>query len=509
MKHFLDNLNVALVSGVREYPGLSPFNPSAVYPEYPYSGQTDASNGVYEMVRESLHLLRLDEANYGTAAWNPLGELISPGDRVLIKPNFVLHFNAGSGPLDAVVTHPVVIRAVFDYVMIALRGRGEIVIGDAPQMNCDLESMFRTTGMDGLRNFITEEGSRAGVSTRVVDFRQEQTFYRHGIVWDRKALINGGPKPIIVNAGPESWMEHIDAGRLYGADYQRGVTVKAHANHRHEYIIAPEVLASNVVISIPKLKVHRKVGTTLNLKNMVGINVDKNHLAHYRIGSPDRGGDEVSTPGWEDRMERALSDLLLGRNSSLGRYPFLAWRALRKILRRFQRSNTAAPFTFGNWHGNDTAWRMVLDLNRILLFADADGALNDKPVRRYFSVVDGIVGGEGEGPLHPDAYPAGAILAGFNPIAVDCIATRLMGFEYEKIPLYRNAIHQMQGWRGGFKIGDVAVRSNDSEWERLLENQSAIYHFRAPAGWRGTMECEGLSETSAVLEESFPEMISQ
>src|SRR5436853_340924 len=49
------------------------------------------------MVRESLHLLRLDEANYGTAAWNPLGELISPGNRVLIKPNFVLHFNAGAG----------------------------------------------------------------------------------------------------------------------------------------------------------------------------------------------------------------------------------------------------------------------------------------------------------------------------------------------------------------------------------------------------------------------------
>lgn len=56
------------------------------------------------------------------------------------------------------------------------------------------------------------------------------------------------------------------------------------------------MLASDVIISVPKLKVHRKVGTTLNFKNMVGINTDKNHLAHYRIGAPAQGGDEFNAP---------------------------------------------------------------------------------------------------------------------------------------------------------------------------------------------------------------------
>jgi len=38
--------------------------------------------------------------------------------------------------------------------------------------------------------------------------------------------------------------------------------------------------------SIPKMKVHGKVGVTLNLKGLVGVNTDKNYLIHYRVGTP-------------------------------------------------------------------------------------------------------------------------------------------------------------------------------------------------------------------------------
>ncbi len=510
MRHFLDKLDVALVSGVASYPATPPFHPSVAYPEYPHAaGEIDPANHVYGMVRESFRLLGLDEANFGSREWNPLGELISPGQQVLIKPNFVLHFNAGKGPLEAVVTHPSVIRAVCDYAMIALEGKGELIIGDAPQMNCDLETLFRGVGMDGLRGFLEVEGVRRGISVRVVDFRQEQTFYKHGIVWERKSLSNGGARPVVVNAGSESFMEPIDSSRLYGADYCRRKTVQAHRAHRHEYLIAPEALSCDVVISTPKLKVHRKVGTTLNLKNMVGINTDKNHLAHYRIGSPDNGGDEMFEPGWQDRAERTLSDLLLGNNSPLGKYSFLGWRAFRKLLERVRKPQSGPGFTYGNWHGNDTAWRMVLDLNRILLFADAAGVMRDKPVRRYLSVIDGVVGGEGEGPLHPDAYPSGVILAGFNPVAVDCVATRFMGFDHTLIPLYRNAVEQMRGWLEGFEAGAISVRSNMPGWERILQDQTVIHGFRAPAGWRGTMECKSPANDSTPIADSFISMISQ
>ena len=49
----------------------------------------------------------------------------------------------------------------------------------------------------------------------------------------------------------------------------------------------------------------------------------------------------------------------------------------------------------GSWHGNDTIWRAVVDLNKILLYADGEGVMRDTPQRRYYAIVDGVVAGEG------------------------------------------------------------------------------------------------------------------
>ncbi|HEX8088716.1 MAG TPA: DUF362 domain-containing protein [Blastocatellia bacterium] len=488
MKHLLSDLDVALVSGASRYPAKAPFDAPAAYAEYPHGGgRVDPANAVYPMVREAFRLLSMDEPNFGRPAWNPLGKLISRGQRVLIKPNFVLHFNAGGGPLEAVVTHPSVIRAVVDYVMIALQGEGEIIIGDAPQMNCDLATLYNVSGMDGLIAFLSEACAARGIKFSALDFRQEQTFYKYGIVWKRKPLV-AASRPVRVSVGRDSFMEAIDSTRLYGADYCRSETVAAHRNHHHEYVIAHAALASDVVISVPKLKVHRKVGTTLNLKNMVGINADKNHLAHYRTGSPREGGDEFAEPRWDDKAERRLTDLLLGTNWQVGKYPFLIWRAFRKLYDRLNKTGARPAATYGNWHGNDTAWRMVLDLNRVLMFADREGRLRAEPQRRYLSVIDGVVGGEGEGPLHPEAYESGVVLAGLNPLAVDWVGTRLMGFDPARIALYINAVEQMRDWVPGFKVEACRVLTNAREWQNVLNSDEVIFKFRAPRGWRGTVE---------------------
>jgi hypothetical protein len=287
------------------------------------------------------------------------------------------------------------------------------------------------------------------------------------------------------------------------------VTVRAHEGRRHEYLVSPEVLAADAVISVPKLKVHRKVGTTLNLKNMVGINVDKNHLAHYRVGPPSAGGDEIANPGWDDRVERFLSDALLGRSWRLGRYPFLAWKAARKAYRMTRRSPSNLALGYGNWHGNDTAWRMALDLNRVLLFADASGEVGERPARRYFSVVDGIVGGEGEGPLHPDAYPSGVVLAGWNPVAVDWVATRAMGLDPERIPLYARGAERMREWAPGFGADRIRVASDVPEWESIAGGDGLIFTFRPSAGWRGTVERYAEPAAAPRPEEDELEALSQ
>jgi hypothetical protein len=67
----------------------------------------------------------------------------------------------------------------------------------------------------------------------------------------------------------------------------------------------------------------------------------------------------------------------------------------------------------GNWYGNDTAWRMVLDLNKVLFYFDGEGKQLQSPLR-YLTIVDRIVAGEGDGPVVADPLSAGLIVAGFN-----------------------------------------------------------------------------------------------
>ena len=47
--------------------------------------------------------------------------------------------------------------------------------------------------------------------------------------------------------------------------------------------------------------------------------------------------------------------------------------------------------------------------DRIAHYADATGRMHDTPQRRHLSLVDGIVAGEGDGPLDPDPIRAGTI----------------------------------------------------------------------------------------------------
>jgi hypothetical protein len=99
------------------------------------------------------HRLGYDAARYGQRQWNPLGCLIQPGQTVLLKPNFVLDTNASGDDLFAVVTHPSILRALVDYVYIALQGQGRIIIADAPQMDCDWEQLMAAQCLDAIRDF--------------------------------------------------------------------------------------------------------------------------------------------------------------------------------------------------------------------------------------------------------------------------------------------------------------------------------------------------------------------
>ena len=109
-------------------------------------------------------------------------------------------------------------------------------------------------------------------------------------------------------------------------------------------------------------------------------------------------------------------------------------------------------------------------------------------------MVDGVIGGEGEGPMVPSANRCGIIVAGSDLTAVDLVSTTLMGFDYRKIPQFAESLdvaarnNQRYPTSGVPKI-DIA--SNVSGQECLLNNGSGRFlSFIPPRGWIGHIELE-------------------
>jgi hypothetical protein len=142
---------------------------------------------------------------------------------------------------------------------------------------------------------------------------------------------------------------------------------------------------------------------------------------------------------------------------------------------------------------------MSLDLNRSLLFASPEGSLGGGPAKRYLSVVDGIVAMEGNGPEAGEARPAGVLIAGANPVAVDTVCARLMGFDPGRIPLVARAYdaHRLPLIEG--TAADIRPVSNVPAWARPLGEwrlEDAL-RFRPHFGWVGAIEWTGEEEVAA------------
>ena len=85
-----------------------------------------------------------------------------------------------------------------------------------------------------------------------------------------RSLQSGDPLGYVdVDLGVTSALEGLEGiDRLYGADYDRGETITAHRNGSHRYRISRTMLDADVFMSVPKLKIHRKVGITVNVKGL-------------------------------------------------------------------------------------------------------------------------------------------------------------------------------------------------------------------------------------------------
>ncbi len=428
-------IRVGLARTEPRYAGLrAPYGPGKVYPELsPLLGEAAGSgppNSAYAAVRAALFAMGLDRERFGTEAWNPLGELVERGRNAVLKPNFIRHWNPQSeGSVESVITHGSIVRAVADYAFLAVGPEGSVTVAEAPQQDCDFEEIRKIAGLDSIVEFYEQT---LGRELRVIDLRREAVTFQDGIIVSRQALPGDPAGYRAVDLGRQSFFEKsgLDPDRFRGADYDPSVTAEHHSGGRNEYLLSETVLSADLVINLPKLKTHKKTGVTLAIKNLVGINGDKNWLPHHSVGSVAEGGDEFPDQKTIDRWRSRATEIarpLLKRG---------LFTQLFRFARRVESATRGEDFIrSGNWHGNQTTWRMCLDLNRCLYYSDRDGLHLDAgaPVRKVLTVLDGIVAGEGEGPLSPHNVPLGAVLASCDPIALDLAAIRLMGFDERKI----------------------------------------------------------------------------
>lgn len=418
-----------------------------------------------------------------------LFDVIEPGDAVVLKPNWVLEgHQKDPRAWEHVITHPAVITAVLRKVLARLGGAGRVSILDAPTTEASFRALLARYPVAGWQALARTYGTRL----EILDLRDWEWRVRDGVVVARTRLPGdprGGTEVDLVGAASEFHGHRRSVRGYYGADYDRAETNRAHDGHHNLYRVSRTALAADVFVNLPKLKTHRKAGITSCLKNLVGINTYKNFLPHHSEGGPSDGGDQYPTDGVHARVEGPLRGFL---GQHLLQHPSLA-RALAPAVRLGRRlfGDTQRVVRSGNWHGNDTIWRMILDLNKVLRYANEDGTLRPGEAayaKRYVGIVDAVVAGDGNGPLAPDPVEMGYLVCGGDAVAIDAACAALMGFDPSCIPTIARAPEARRYPLCDGSLDDVRI-VHDGREVAVAELPAAwVVPCTPHHGWRGRIE---------------------
>ena len=125
----------------------------------------------------------------------------------------------------------------------------------------------------------------------------------------------------------------------------------------------------------------------------------------------------------------------------------------------------------------------------ILHWAGIDNSILDinAAARPDFAIIDGIVGMEGNGPIQGSPKPAGLLIFGDDPVAVDATGCRVMGLKPEKVKYLARA-GTLLGNLEAAKIQEIgerveSVRSSFSvleEFRELTEVSNAVLARKLP-----------------------------
>lgn len=481
---------------ITEYPtGEYGYSPNTCYPEYPW-GENEISareNKVYDLVRKCLYLYGCDKKNYGKKEWNPFGKIIKPGNYVLIKPNWVENKNKNkevNDNLACLVTNPAVIRIIVDYVVIALKGSGKIVIGDAPMQGCNLQEVFQIAGYNELFDFYKDKG----IEIKIADLRKYSVSTLYRGVLSKPKLIENTLGSVCVDLGKESMHAEKDKAKpkYKVSDYRMEDTKRYHSNGNHIYEVSRVPIEADVIINVPKPKTHRLAGMTAACKNFVGITYEKACLPHRIEGDKEHGGDAYLKKSiWKEWMH--ILDEKRTKYSIDGHYNkarICDW--CRKGCYVLGSLISHDKYRIGSWYGNDTIWRTAVDLNYLLLYTNKEGKLCETPQRRILTIGDMIICGEKEGPVGPSPKRLGIVMISENALLFDRVMCKIMGFSSDKMSIFRHSMTCKKfGYESMHMLEQEKIISDVIEIDGKCIGEidgKAEWRFEAHSCWKGHIE---------------------
>ena len=434
----------------------------------------DGENEIAQAICRNAENLGWAEAERGA-----FGKMIREGARVLVKPNFVLHKNQGRAGLLPLITNQSIVKAVVAEVLKA--NPSQVTVGDAPIQSCDFAELLGLTKLD---EWAAELQKREPRFKGITDFRRTVSTFKNGV---RSAQENrrAAENYVLFNLGKDSLLEPLTDGKdsFRVTNYDPRLMAKTHSPGNHQYLVAREVIEADVVINLPKLKTHKKAGITNALKNLVGINGNKEFLPHHRIGGAAIGGDCYPD---SDFIKRGLEFVFDRQNMTDSPLKGKMLATIGTQFERMMRLTGDETGVEGAWSGNETVPRLCVDLNRVLLYGRPDATFGEVVQRQVLHIVDAVIAGQGDGPLASDELPLGLVLAGVNASAIDWVGAYLLGYDAGKIPLLKHSFADFR-WRiADFQPNEIELLG---DWEtgqtanNLIElaGKQTIAH---PAGWR-------------------------
>ncbi|MGA1871241.1 MAG: DUF362 domain-containing protein [bacterium] len=381
--------------------------------------------------------LGLDPENIGTSQWNPFKDIVKQGDNVLIKPNLVTHRHyLGDNFLYSTITHGSMLRPIIDYVYLALDGKGSIIIADNPIQRADFNVLMEFTGIQKMADELTKRGYN-GIT--ILDLRPRILHENNNSDCCYEDSEGDPLGYVTIDLGKDSLFAEFDENpdihyytladptvdHINPKYIGKSATDDYHNQATHRYIISKTILNADVIINVAKMKSHCKAGMSLTLKNMVGMVYEKNCMPHHRPGPPPMGDSFPYYPASHYVFARK-SYTKLKKCIQLHKLPGI--KSLRDWLQK-KGVLVGQHIEHGNWKGNDTIWRTILDLNRIAIYADKEGRMQDIPQRHNFGLIDGIISQQGAAPMNGDAVTTSMIFGGFNPVCVDALAIKYVGLD--------------------------------------------------------------------------------